>query len=169
MSTIFCDKFQFFSLYHSFFLWQFFMTIFNSFPYIIWFSILFPIFSLFSWWFPILFPIFPWRFFMTIFDSFLYIIRFPIFSPMSYYFFLWRFSWPFSIFFSMGTSVCQSKEIKMAKNCNDVCVRSDSTNIITNRIEENVMNIRTNIRLSLIHIWRCRRSTLCRSRWSPYH
>ena len=25
------------------------------------------------------------------------------------------------------------------------------------------------IRLSLIHIWRCRRSTLCRSRWSPYH
>ena len=27
---------------------------------------------------------------------------------------------------------------------------------------------RTNL-LSLIHIWRCRRSTLCRSRWSPYH
>ena len=27
----------------------------------------------------------------------------------------------------------------------------------------------TYIRLSLIHIWRCRRSTLCRSRWSPYH
>ena len=25
------------------------------------------------------------------------------------------------------------------------------------------------LRLSLIHIWRCRRSTLCRSRWSPYH
>ena len=25
------------------------------------------------------------------------------------------------------------------------------------------------ITLSLIHIWRCRRSTLCRSRWSPYH
>ena len=25
------------------------------------------------------------------------------------------------------------------------------------------------IYLSLIHIWRCRRSTLCRSRWSPYH
>ena len=24
-------------------------------------------------------------------------------------------------------------------------------------------------KLSLIHIWRCRRSTLCRSRWSPYH
>ena len=23
--------------------------------------------------------------------------------------------------------------------------------------------------LSLIHIWRCRRTTLCRSRWSPYH
>ena len=26
-----------------------------------------------------------------------------------------------------------------------------------------------NSQLSLIHIWRCRRSTLCRSRWSPYH
>ena len=25
------------------------------------------------------------------------------------------------------------------------------------------------VHLSLIHIWRCRRSTLCRSRWSPYH
>ena len=28
---------------------------------------------------------------------------------------------------------------------------------------------RINLNLSLIHIWRCRRSTLCRSRWSPYH
>ena len=27
----------------------------------------------------------------------------------------------------------------------------------------------THTYLSLIHIWRCRRSTLCRSRWSPYH
>ena len=27
----------------------------------------------------------------------------------------------------------------------------------------------TILTLSLIHIWRCRRSTLCRSRWSPYH
>ena len=27
----------------------------------------------------------------------------------------------------------------------------------------------TFLNLSLIHIWRCRRSTLCRSRWSPYH
>ena len=26
-----------------------------------------------------------------------------------------------------------------------------------------------NIMLSLIHIWRCRRSYACRSRWSPYH
>ena len=25
------------------------------------------------------------------------------------------------------------------------------------------------ILLSLIHIWRCRRDVLCRSRWSPYH
>ena len=27
----------------------------------------------------------------------------------------------------------------------------------------------SSLMLSLIHIWRCRRSTLCRSRWSPYH
>ena len=25
------------------------------------------------------------------------------------------------------------------------------------------------LKLSLIHIWRCRRSYACRSRWSPYH
>ena len=30
-------------------------------------------------------------------------------------------------------------------------------------------NTRSPYILSLIHIWRCRRSTLCRSRWSPYH
>ena len=30
-------------------------------------------------------------------------------------------------------------------------------------------NLYTQLYLSLIHIWRCRRSTLCRSRWSPYH
>eukprot|EP00826_Nyctotherus_ovalis_P040410 TRINITY_DN3986_c0_g1_i9.p3 TRINITY_DN3986_c0_g1~~TRINITY_DN3986_c0_g1_i9.p3 ORF type:complete len:135 (+),score=25.36 TRINITY_DN3986_c0_g1_i9:605-1009(+) len=29
--------------------------------------------------------------------------------------------------------------------------------------------LRTGMDLSLIHICRCRRSTLCRSRWSPYH
>ena len=27
----------------------------------------------------------------------------------------------------------------------------------------------TTLVLSLIHIWRCRRVTVCRSRWSPYH
>ena len=29
--------------------------------------------------------------------------------------------------------------------------------------------IHTHTHLSLIHIWRCRRDVLCRSRWSPYH
>ena len=28
---------------------------------------------------------------------------------------------------------------------------------------------RAQLALSLIHIWRCRRDVLCRSRWSPYH
>ena len=27
----------------------------------------------------------------------------------------------------------------------------------------------SSVHLSLIHIWRCRRSYACRSRWSPYH
>ena len=30
-------------------------------------------------------------------------------------------------------------------------------------------NVGTSVDLSLIHILNCRRSTLCRSRWSPYH
>ena len=29
--------------------------------------------------------------------------------------------------------------------------------------------VRAVVKLSLIHIWRCRRSYACRSRWSPYH
>ena len=29
--------------------------------------------------------------------------------------------------------------------------------------------IEASLQLSLIHIWRCRRSYACRSRWSPYH
>ena len=38
------------------------------------------------------------------------------------------------------------------------------------RIQNFIMGGRSRCqRLSLIHIWRCRRSTLCRSRWSPYH
>ena len=31
------------------------------------------------------------------------------------------------------------------------------------------ISIRDPLYLSLIHIWRCRRSYACRSRWSPYH
>ena len=30
-------------------------------------------------------------------------------------------------------------------------------------------NVKIHLGLSLIHIWRCRRYSLCRSRWSPYH
>ena len=41
------------------------------------------------------------------------------------------------------------------------------------RLNYRMSNVAVNILfyfcLSLIHIWRCRRSTLCRSRWSPYH
>ena len=32
-----------------------------------------------------------------------------------------------------------------------------------------ITHTHTHTHLSLIHIWRCRRITGCRSRWSPYH
>ena len=41
----------------------------------------------------------------------------------------------------------------------DEFIEKEEEDIVEETIEE----------LSLIHIWRCRRSTLCRSRWSPYH
>ena len=37
------------------------------------------------------------------------------------------------------------------------------------RSSKNNNNNRSIFSLSLIHIWRCRRDVLCRSRWSPYH
>ena len=35
-------------------------------------------------------------------------------------------------------------------------------------LEENLITVSAK-NLSLIHIWRCRRYAVCRSRWSPYH
>ena len=43
----------------------------------------------------------------------------------------------------------------------------NSIQIKSNSIEKRP--IKANQLLSLIHIWRCRRYSLCRSRWSPYH
>eukprot|EP00826_Nyctotherus_ovalis_P033826 TRINITY_DN2758_c0_g3_i1.p1 TRINITY_DN2758_c0_g3~~TRINITY_DN2758_c0_g3_i1.p1 ORF type:complete len:384 (-),score=74.84 TRINITY_DN2758_c0_g3_i1:20-1171(-) len=43
--------------------------------------------------------------------------------------------------------------------------KSDSEPIIPRRFSAS----KYSMKLSLIHICRCRRSTLCRSRWSPYH
>ena len=34
---------------------------------------------------------------------------------------------------------------------------------------DDILKFGTEELLSLIHIWRCRRDVLCRSRWSPYH
>ena len=50
-----------------------------------------------------------------------------------------------------------------------------SANLSNEKIEtQNInyfvkMSMSSPISLSLIHIWRCRRYSLCRSRWSPYH
>ena len=40
---------------------------------------------------------------------------------------------------------------------------------MSNTITNVYINGWKELRLSLIHIWRCRRSYACRSRWSPYH
>ena len=55
--------------------------------------------------------------------------------------------------FTVGTDTClrtrkSFKTLSVNRSCHILC---------------------TGICLSLIHIWRCRRSTLCRSRGSPYH
>ena len=56
----------------------------------------------------------------------------------------------------------------------DMCVtsgrieRSDQYNTLKSSLFKFPTHV-TVLGLSLIHIWRCRRSTLCRSRWSPYH
>ena len=41
--------------------------------------------------------------------------------------------------------------------------------LATSTLTKHLFRMITDLNLSLIHIWRCRRSTLCRSRWSPYH
>ena len=61
----------------------------------------------------------------------------------------------------VATTHCRARNMrKMLLVKQDGCVRKTCKNILS------MLNI---VSLSLIHIWRCRRSTLCRSRWSPYH
>ena len=53
-----------------------------------------------------------------------------------------------------------------------VCVASSAVQCSSTKVP--TVYIRTSayvndLLLSLIHIWRCRRYSLCRSRWSPYH
>ena len=78
-------------------------------------------------------------------------------------------------FFAFGVlflrhGVCSSRKIKIlrifrirARNMQTLSVWRRRMSV--NRAEKS----RQEYSLSLIHIWRCRRSTLCRSRWSPYH
>ena len=41
--------------------------------------------------------------------------------------------------------------------------------IVTSDLSSFLLWVPTEQKLSLIHIWRCRRAVTCRSRWSPYH
>ena len=56
-----------------------------------------------------------------------------------------------------------SDEISTGEISTDLPEFDKSEKEISEKLKKLVSN------LSLIHIWRCRRSTLCRSRWSPYH
>ena len=49
----------------------------------------------------------------------------------------------------------------------DTCMSHTLTHIYTHTHSHKHKH--THAHLSLIHIWRCRRVTVCRSRWSPYH
>ena len=61
----------------------------------------------------------------------------------------------------VAVSITNQREVwKHGKNWMQNCVREHS--------RPTDMNIIVKL-LSLIHIWRCRRSYACRSRWSPYH
>ena len=55
-----------------------------------------------------------------------------------------------------GDEVTEDVDISVKGNFVQYHVQDDDTEV-------------TAIDLSLIHIWRCRRSYACRSRWSPYH
>ena len=65
----------------------------------------------------------------------------------------------------------------MEMNCNKLARKLQYSSLMFDRFFVRIavkcqLKLRTKIlykNLSLIHIWRCRRSTLCRSRWSPYH
>ena len=54
----------------------------------------------------------------------------------------------------------------LSKYCNQ---QSPFMHALTYIMHSLPVRVRTHTHLSLIHIWRCRRDVLCRSRWSPYH
>ena len=67
------------------------------------------------------------------------------------------------------TEGCRWTEIitnKTIRICYKLNIPHNATYSVSCRV---VLQILIYIYLSLIHIWRCRRSYACRSRWSPYH
>ena len=50
-----------------------------------------------------------------------------------------------------------------------ICLVCNSTKQKLSTFLRHLLEIQKVKWLSLIHIWRCRRYSLCRSRWSPYH
>ena len=66
-----------------------------------------------------------------------------------------------------GSEVAKQSSRDFSAKCQklSICAIKRITKLLT----ELHVTLFTQLILSLIHIWRCRRSTLCRSRWSPYH
>ena len=72
---------------------------------------------------------------------------------------------------NMTNSVCcvdnNSVNCTWYQEANWIPATSFEVNLLTLKVSLHVAN--HVVYLSLIHIWRCRRSYACRSRWSPYH
>ena len=54
-------------------------------------------------------------------------------------------------------------EFELIKRYREMAIHPECDSAIEDIVNEAIVS------LSLIHIWRCRRYSLCRSRWSPYH
>ena len=78
-----------------------------------------------------------------------------------------------------GTTILAKTNIRCFPNCNQKtpCLLKSILNKNRSHKQQNCLSEKRSrkwyygqdCKLSLIHIWRCRRYSLCRSRWSPYH
>ena len=79
----------------------------------------------------------------------------------------WKNIWIyFSLFFFKQKT---AYEIASCLVGSEMCIRDRSRHLYVSLDHKTFYFTHIISNLSLIHIWRCRRYSLCRSRWSPYH